>query len=109
MSNSRSPREVRSITIGISGIAPHPIVRARRLAVLALAAALLAPSAASASTSHAGWPPLQHLVMDKGPAGEQHVLEGRASVHNWLLGGYGNDTIWGGNAGDVIWGDYHPS
>ena len=31
-----------------------------------------------------------------------------ALVHNYLLGGYGNDTIWAGARGDVIWGDYHP-
>ncbi len=28
-------------------------------------------------------------------------------VHNELLGGDGNDTIWAGNEGDVIWGDSH--
>ena len=27
-------------------------------------------------TSHAGWPPDEHLVMDKGPAGQQRVLTG---------------------------------
>jgi Ca2+-binding RTX toxin-like protein len=58
-------------------------------------------------TSHAGWPADQHLVMDKGPAGRRHVLAGRPHVHNYLLGGYGDDTIYGGDAGDVIWGDYH--
>ena len=47
--------------------------------------------------------------MDKGPAGRHHTLVGERGVHNWLLGGYGNDTIIGGNIGDVIWGDYHPS
>ena len=60
-------------------------------------------------TSHAGWPPNEHLVMDKGPAGPQNVLTGVNGKHNYLLGGYGNDTIYGGDSGDVIWGDYHPS
>src|SRR5882672_6387160 len=167
MSNSRSPRAVRSMTIGISGMRrtlavaasaargfparrphegrhwPHVRVRGCRvsgnardddaqlqldepalphmnprpsrkyprlpaavavgtLATLALLAAL-ALAAASASTSHAGWPPKEYLLMDKGPAGRHHVLVGRPNRHNWLLGGYGNDTIYGGEAGDVIW------
>ncbi len=80
---------------------------------LAAATALLCLTAgcaaAQAMTSHAGWPPDQHLVMDKGRAGLEHTLRGRAGVHNYLLGGYGNDTIYGGERGDVIWGDYHPS
>jgi Ca2+-binding RTX toxin-like protein len=47
--------------------------------------------------------------MDKGPAGEAaRTLVGQKGVHNWLLGGYGSDTIIGGDKGDVIWGDYHP-
>jgi Ca2+-binding RTX toxin-like protein len=69
--------------------------------------AILAGSA-GASTSHAGWPPDQHLIMDKGPAGRDHTLRAVPWLHNWILGGYGNDTIYGGTAGDVIWGDYHP-
>jgi hypothetical protein len=63
----------------------------------------------AASTSEAGWPAKQCLKMDKGTAGERHTLVGLDGVHNWLLGGYGNDTIIGGNLGDVIWADYHPS
>lgn len=47
--------------------------------------------------------------MDKGPSGRSHTLVGLNGVHNWLLGGYGNDTIIGGSRGDVIWGDYHPN
>jgi hypothetical protein len=66
------------------------------------------PQARKADTSHAGWPPKQCLKMDKGPAGLSHTIVGQSGVHNWLLGGYGNDTIVGGNEGDVIWGDYHP-
>jgi hypothetical protein len=84
--------------------------RATAVAMLALTATALTGAAlASAMTSHAGWPADQHLVMDKGPAGVQNTLTGQQSVHNYLLGGFGNDTIYGGNVGDVIWGDYHPS
>jgi hypothetical protein len=65
--------------------------------------------ASAANTSEAGWPAKECLKMDKGPAGRRHTLVGERGVHNWLLGGYGNDTIVGGNIGDVIWADYHPS
>lgn len=70
----------------------------------------VAPSvrAFAAEASHAGWPPDECLEMDKGPAGASHTLAGMKDVHNWLLGGYGNDTIYAGDRGDVIWGDYHP-
>ncbi len=91
---------------------PAPLPRPRLLpGMLALAVALALAAAAPgvAMTSHAGWPRDQHLVMDRGPAGRSHVLVGLSSRHNYLLGGYGNDTIYGGGAGDVIWGDYHPS
>jgi hypothetical protein len=91
-------------------ITMKPLIRNRiRTAGLALLAALALAPAALAMTSHAGWPSDQHLVMDRGPAGEAHTLTGVDGKHNYLLGGYGNDTIYGGDAGDVIWGDYHPS
>ena len=88
--------------------APSP---ARPLAAFAcaLAAACAAPVSAPAMTSHAGWPADQHLVMDTGPAGRHNTLRARPGVHNYLLGGYGDDVIYGAGAGDVIWGDYHPS
>lgn len=35
-------------------------------------------------------------------------MRGRRHVHNELLGGDGNDTIYAGEEGDVIWGDSHP-
>ncbi|MGA2454916.1 MAG: calcium-binding protein [Solirubrobacteraceae bacterium] len=66
------------------------------------------PRASVAEASHAGWPADECLKMDKGQPGLSHTLVGLKHVHNWLLGGYGNDTIFAGDAGDVIWGDYHP-
>jgi hypothetical protein len=87
---------------------PRP--RRTRIGIpIALLAALVFAASASAMTSHAGWPSDDHLVMDKGPAGQANVLTGLPGQHNYLLGGYGNDTIYGGDSGDVIWGDYHPS
>ena len=80
-----------------------------RVFLLALLAALGCAASAVAMTSHAGWPHDDHLVMDKGPAGRHNTLTGKPGVHNYLLGGYGEDTIIGGDSGDVIWGDYHPS
>jgi hypothetical protein len=91
---------------------PHSIARrraARLVAELTLLLVFALAASAAAMTSHAGWPANQHLVMDKGPAGQSNVLTGVNGRHNYLLGGYGNDTIYGGDSGDVIWGDYHPS
>lgn len=65
--------------------------------------------ASVAMANHAGWPPDQCLKMDKGPPGRSHTLLGLRRVHNWLLGGYGNDTVYAGEMGDVIWGDYNPA
>jgi hypothetical protein len=81
----------------------------RSILAVVLLIGLVFVASAAAMTSHAGWPANQHLVMDKGPAGRHNTLTGRPHVHNYLLGGYGDDTIYGGEAGDVIWGDYHPS
>jgi RTX calcium-binding nonapeptide repeat (4 copies) len=93
-----------------SSASPGPLRNALApAAALAVTAALALAAPVGAMTSHAGWPADQHLVMDKGPAGQENVLRGVEGQHNYLLGGYGNDTIYGGNAGDVIWGDYHPS
>jgi hypothetical protein len=89
------------------GVRALPLLVALDLLVLALVGVLA--SSASAMTSHAGWPADEHLVMDKGPAGKANTLVGVPGKHNYLLGGYGDDTIYGGDSGDVIWGDYRPS
>ena len=46
------------------------------------------------------------LVTCGPPAYKRCVADRR--VHNELLGGHGNDTIFAGPTGDVIWGDYAP-
>ena len=48
----------------------------------------------------------RHFVKNK--KGKGRVMTSRR-VHNELLGGHGNDTIFAGPTGDVIWGDYKPS
>jgi RTX calcium-binding nonapeptide repeat (4 copies) len=72
-------------------------------------AAATAPVAHVALASHAGWPAEECLKMDKGGDGAAHTLVGLEHVHNRLLGGYGNDTLYAGERGDVLWGDYQPS
>lgn len=42
------------------------------------------------------------------PVGDARVMTARV-VHNELLGGHGNDTLWAGPNGDVLWGDFKPS
>jgi hypothetical protein len=56
--------------------------------------------------NHEGWPPQEHH--EGHPNNESGVMRGRDGVHNYLLGGGGNDTIYAGDDGDVIWGDSHP-
>lgn len=55
---------------------------------------------------HTGWPREEHH--EGHPDNESGVMRGHDGVHNYLLGGDGNDTIYAGNDGDVIWGDSHP-
>jgi hypothetical protein len=88
---------------------PRPIVLLAVLDLIVLALVGVLAHSAAAMTSHAGWPRDEHLLMDRGPAGRSNTLVGEPGKHNYLLGGYGDDTIYGGDAGDVIWGDYHPS
>ena len=80
----------------------------RRLAALAVPVAVCALAAvARGEASHAGWPQIQHLAEHR--FNQSGTLRGLPHVHNELLGGNGNDTIWAGEEGDVIWGDFQPS
>jgi RTX calcium-binding nonapeptide repeat (4 copies) len=75
------------------------------IGLIGAAACTLGSSPASGEASHAGWPPIGNLEQ-AGNGGR--VLRGRDGVHNELLGGDGNDTIYAGDEGDVIWGDKNP-
>lgn len=67
--------------------------------------ALMTCSWASGMASHAGWPPIGHHHGH--PDNESGTMRGWRRVHNELLGGDGNDTVYAGEEGDVIWGDSH--
>jgi Ca2+-binding RTX toxin-like protein len=60
---------------------------------------------ALAMASHVGWPAIGHHHGH--PDNESGTMHGWPDVHNELLGGDGNDTIYAGEEGDVIWGDSH--
>jgi RTX calcium-binding nonapeptide repeat (4 copies) len=63
-------------------------------------------SVALGMANHEGWPAIGHHQGH--PGNESGIMRGDEGVHNMLLGGDGDDTIWGGDSGDVIWGDSHP-
>ncbi len=67
--------------------------------------ALIACSVAAGMASHVGWPQIGHHHGH--PDNESGTMRGWLHVHNELLGGDGNDTIYAGEEGDVIWGDSH--
>src|SRR6185312_13978359 len=73
--------------------------------LLTFAAALIVAAPTLGEASHAGWPTFGHH--EGHPNNESGTMQGIEGVHNELLGGDGNDTIWSGNDGDVIWGDSH--
>jgi Ca2+-binding RTX toxin-like protein len=77
-----------------------------KLLLLTAVCAFACAGVAFGLASHVGWPPEEHH--EGHPNNESGVLRGLPNVHNMLLGGDGNDTIWAGNKGDVIWGDSHP-
>jgi hypothetical protein len=79
----------------------------RRIAPLVILVLLACTGVALGMADHTGWPNIGHHQGH--PGNESGVMHGLPSVHNMLLGGDGNDTIFAGNEGDVIWGDSHPN
>jgi RTX calcium-binding nonapeptide repeat (4 copies) len=55
--------------------------------------------------SHEGWP---DTVVYKSHAKDQDGVIDGTNRSDELLGGHGNDTIYGGGSADVIWGDFKP-
>jgi hypothetical protein len=105
---SLSPQEAAELQRDDRGVYVAFCPQGEEMASIASRRSSIGPRASVAEASHAGWPADECLKMDKGTPGISHTLVGLKHVHNWLLGGYGNDTIYAGEAGDVIWGDYHP-
>ncbi|HTY97745.1 MAG TPA: hypothetical protein VMB91_11940 [Solirubrobacteraceae bacterium] len=112
----RRPSPHRRITAAGSGTAGRvrtvrwPAALAALLAPVALVALVAAgalTALAHGEASHAGWPKIEHLEEHR--FNESGTLVGLKHVHNELLGGNGNDTIWAGERGDVIWGDFQPN
>jgi hypothetical protein len=83
-----------------------PSRRRALIGFLATAAAVAPGTAALASTSHAGWPPVARKDIQINRTDADTTLVAHPGVHNELLGGHGNDTLDGGNLGDILWGDY---
>ena len=74
--------------------------------VLTALLAAVAASLAAANTSHEGWPKIDgRLSMHK--RDQSGGIRG-TSKSDELLGGHGNDDVWGRGAADVLWGDYKP-
>ncbi|HEY3758483.1 MAG TPA: hypothetical protein VGL37_01880 [Solirubrobacteraceae bacterium] len=92
-----SPRQMRLHPTRLTGT-----LLGAAMLVLALA------TGAAGDASHAGWPKIDgKLIINK--QNLNATIRGDRDLHNELLGGNGDDTIYGGQVGDVIWGDYEPS
>jgi hypothetical protein len=91
------------------GLPADPGIDMKRISLLILPCALLAlvlAGIASANTSHEGWPRINGVL-------KMHKQDQSGAIHGTsrsdeLLGGHGNDTIYGRTASDVLWGDYKP-
>ena len=81
-------------------------MRAMFAAGLAALAIFGSTCIALGKASHADWPQIDVLLMNK--QDQSRPLSGHPNANNELLGGHGNDTIHAGPWGDVIWGDYKP-
>jgi Ca2+-binding RTX toxin-like protein len=78
-----------------------------RPTVLALVATLLLCAAAVAKTSHEGWPKIDGVLWHN--TANKNTTKHGSTRSDELLGGHGNDQLYGEGAADVLWGDASPS
>ena len=81
----------------------------RHLAALVVCLSLLVaiPVAVDAKTSHAGWPRINGKF--RKDSHDRNKTYYGTKRHDELLGGHGNNKLYGGGQADVLWGDYKPS
>ncbi len=104
---STTPTRPRRAPVGGDGTG-RAILLVLAFAFAATALAATGAGSAAGHASHAGWPKIDgKLVLNSRDLDE--TMRGDRDRHNELLGGNGDDTIYGGDVGDVIWGDYKPS
>src|SRR3954452_6832374 len=81
----------------------------RHLAALVVCLSLLVaiPVAVNAKTSHAGWQRINGKF--RKDSHDRNKTYYGTKRHDELLGGHGNNKLYGGGQADVLWGDYKPS
>jgi Ca2+-binding RTX toxin-like protein len=82
-------------------------LRVIRPFLLAVAVLALGAVVAPAKTSHDGWPTFDGTVYINHD--DANVTKHGTSKSDELLGGHGNDQLYGEGAADVLWGDQKPS
>src|SRR4051812_19173552 len=74
------------------------------LLVTAVATAGAVAAASQAKTSHDGWPNIDGVLWINKQ--DRNTTKHGTARNDELLGGHGNDRIYGRAGADVIWGDY---
>jgi Ca2+-binding RTX toxin-like protein len=82
-------------------------MRAVCAGVLATVLAGLVAAGAPAKTSHEGWPKIDGVLFINRT--DKDVTRHGTARSDELLGGHGNDTLYGEDDSDVLWGDHKPS
>jgi Ca2+-binding RTX toxin-like protein len=79
----------------------------RRITCAVAIAAMLGSTIDTAKTSHEGWPQFDGSVLIN--RADANTTKHGTARSDELLGGHGNDQLYGEESADVIWGDHRPS